>query len=125
MDNVELVKTAYAAFGRGDIPAILDLLDDSVEWSCPLTLPQGGAFSGKDGALQFFQGLGGAWDPLQVEVKTLGAITGDCVVAVVHGSGQLRSGGPAGYGAAHVFTLRGSKIVRFQEFVDVDKPLIA
>src|SRR3972149_5113264 len=32
MSNVDTVKEIYAAFGRGDVPAILDKLDDNVEW---------------------------------------------------------------------------------------------
>jgi uncharacterized protein len=125
MGNVEVIQSAYAAFGQGDIAAILDLVSDEVDWSSPLTLPQGGSFTGKDGVLRFFQGIGGAWDPLRVEVESLGAMSDDCVVAVVKGTGQLRSGESVSYGAAHVFTLGAGKIVRFQEFVDVDKPIKA
>ncbi len=32
MTNVESVKAIYEAFGRGDVPAILDQLADDVEW---------------------------------------------------------------------------------------------
>lgn len=32
MSNVDTVKKMYEAFGRGDIPAILEHLDDNVEW---------------------------------------------------------------------------------------------
>jgi ketosteroid isomerase-like protein len=32
MSNVDTVKQMYEAFGRGDISAILDKLDDNVEW---------------------------------------------------------------------------------------------
>ena len=32
MGNVETVQEIYAALGRGDIPAILERLADSVEW---------------------------------------------------------------------------------------------
>ena len=32
MSNVDTVKEIYAAFGRGDIGAIIDKLDDQVEW---------------------------------------------------------------------------------------------
>ena len=28
----EVVEAAYAAFGRGDVPAILDLVADTVDW---------------------------------------------------------------------------------------------
>ena len=31
-DPLTLVQNAYAAFGRGDIPALLQLLSDDVEW---------------------------------------------------------------------------------------------
>jgi ketosteroid isomerase-like protein len=32
MSNIDTVKQMYEAFGRGDIPAILEKLDDNVEW---------------------------------------------------------------------------------------------
>lgn len=39
MSNVETVKQIYAAFGRGDIPAILDKLDEKVEWDTEIDVP--------------------------------------------------------------------------------------
>jgi ketosteroid isomerase-like protein len=45
-DNVAVVRAAYAAFGRGDISAILELLHDDIAWSAPRSLPQGGTFAG-------------------------------------------------------------------------------
>jgi ketosteroid isomerase-like protein len=123
MSNVDTIKTAYAAFARADIPAIIDLLDDSVEWSTPMTVPQGGQFSGKDGVMQFFQGIGAAWESLPLQVEAVGALNDDLVVAVVRGSGELRSGGPGSYGATHVFTVRNGKITKFREYTDLDKAL--
>jgi len=32
VSNAEAVRAIYGAFGRGDVPAILDKLDDAVEW---------------------------------------------------------------------------------------------
>ena len=32
MSNVQLVQGAYEAFGRGDLPAVLDLMDSDIEW---------------------------------------------------------------------------------------------
>src|SRR4029453_6620231 len=29
----DIIQAAYAAFGRGDIPALLELLDDDIEWT--------------------------------------------------------------------------------------------
>ena len=30
---IDTVQAAYAAFGRGDIPALLDLVSDDIEWT--------------------------------------------------------------------------------------------
>ena len=121
--NREVVESAYAAFSKGDIPALLDLLDEQVEWSSPKTLPQGGSFRGKDGVGDFFVGVGAAWDPLELEVEVVDDLGNDLVVGLVHLSGSLRGGGSAGYGATHVFTVRGSKITRFREYVDADNAI--
>ena len=42
--NVEVVHQAYAAFGRGDIPAVLSALTDDVEWTLqgPPVIPWAG-----------------------------------------------------------------------------------
>lgn len=121
--NLDPVNGAYAAFAKGDIPALLELLADDVDWSSPGTLPQGGDYTGKDGALQFFQGIGAAWDSLDVEVESIGEAGDGVVLVVTHLSGTRKGGGPAEYGAAHVFTVRDGKIVRFREYVDLDAPL--
>jgi ketosteroid isomerase-like protein len=121
--NVEVVRGAYAAFGRGDIGAVIELLDDSVQWSSPATLPQGGNFTGKDGVMRFFEGVGAAWESLELELESLGEIGDGLVCGIVRGSGSLRNGGPSQYGAMHAFTLHGGKITNFREFVDIDKAL--
>jgi ketosteroid isomerase-like protein len=121
--NAEVVQKAYSAFAAGDIAGILDLVDDNVEWSAPATLPQGGTFTGTSGAGKFFEGIGSAWESLRVEVESVGGLGTNLVVGVVHGSGQLRGGEPAQYGAVHVFTLEQGKITRFREYVDLDEAL--
>ena len=121
--NGELVGKAYAAFGRGDIPGILELLDDDVEWSSPRTLPQGGDFKGKDGVLKFFESVGAAWDPLTIEAEAVAELGENRVIGILGASGSLSGGKAAHYGAVHVFTLRGNRITRFREFVDVDQPI--
>jgi ketosteroid isomerase-like protein len=59
--NARLVEQAYSAFGRGDIPGLLALIDDDVEWTSPKTLPQGGESHGNAEVLQFIERVGGAW----------------------------------------------------------------
>jgi ketosteroid isomerase-like protein len=37
MSNIDTVKAMYEAFGRGDVPSILEKLDDNVEWDTDYT----------------------------------------------------------------------------------------
>ena len=39
MSNVDTVKEIYAAFGRGDVGAIIDKLADNVEWDVEVPAP--------------------------------------------------------------------------------------
>ena len=121
--NASLIEGAYAAFGRGDIAAVIDLLADDVDWTSPRTLPQGGEFHGKSGVGNFFEAVGGAWSDLSLDVETVSEAGEDLVVGVLRAKGTLRAGGAAGYGATHVFTVRAGKVVQFREYTDLDAPL--
>jgi len=122
-DDVQVVRGAYEAFGRGDVAAIIEVVADTVRWSSPGTLPQGGDFTGKSGVQQFFEKIGAAWESLQVEVESVGEVGAGLVVAIVHASGSLRTGVSAIYGAAHAFTVQDGKIATFREYVDIDRAL--
>jgi ketosteroid isomerase-like protein len=121
--NAELVQNAYAAFGRGDIPAVLDLLADDVEWSSPRVLPHGGDFHGKTEVGNFFKAIGESWEALPLDVEAVGEIGADLVVGVLAADGTRTGGATEAYGAAHVFTVRNGKVTAFREYVDVDAAL--
>jgi ketosteroid isomerase-like protein len=60
MSNVRTIQEIYAAFGRGDIPAILSRLSESVEWEYGPTstdVPWLQRRRGRDGAAAFFASL--------------------------------------------------------------------
>jgi uncharacterized protein len=122
--NSKVVETAYAAFGRGDIPAIIEMLSDDVDWRSPETLPHGGAFQGKGGVMKFFEGIGAAWDTdFGIDIDIVDDLGADAGIGVVRGRGTLRGGGRAEYNAVHIFTVRDGKIVRFREYVDCDQAI--
>ena len=52
--NAVLARRALTAFNAGDLPAMLDLLDDQVVWHAPGTSRFGGRFEGKDAVLERF-----------------------------------------------------------------------
>jgi uncharacterized protein len=123
-NDVSTVRGAYEAFGRGDIPGVMSMLAESVEWRAPDVLPHGGAFSGRSGVGAFFQGIGEKWETLQVEPTRFLDAGGD-VVVLGRASGTLRGAGPAEYGFAHVFTLNDGMVTGFGEYVDPGDAIVA
>ena len=121
--NAQLVNDAYAAFGRGDIAAVLDLVADDVDWSSPRTLPHGGEFHGKTEVGGFFKGIGANWTALPLDVEAVGEVGNELVVAILRADGTRGSGAQQSYGAAHAFTVRNGKIIRFREYVDLGAAL--
>jgi len=69
----EIAMQGYAAFGRRDIPALLELLADDVEWSflgSPETgTPFGGTFKGKQQVAEFFGKLSQSDEILEFEPR--------------------------------------------------------
>jgi ketosteroid isomerase-like protein len=119
--NVRTVQEAYAAFGRGDIPALLNLLTDDVEWVLPGPpdrLPFAGTFRGRDEVGRFFTLLGQAVEHEQFEPRDFVA-GGEGVVALGSERGRARSTGRR-YETewAMVFVLREGRIASLRVYED-------
>ena len=95
MTPVDTVQQLYAAFGRGDIPAILSHLADDVEWeygAFPNPVPWLQPRRGKDGAGAFFASLAAlefhVFEPQQLMGDANTAIGVVRVEATVRASGK-------------------------------------
>jgi ketosteroid isomerase-like protein len=49
VDRRENIRGFYDAAARGDVSAVLDLLDPEIEWRSPESLPWGGTYHGREG----------------------------------------------------------------------------
>ena len=120
-DPLTIVQDAYAAFGRGDIPAILGTLAPDVTWEVvgrEGDYPTFGARRGPEGAQAFFQALGETEDISEFTPLSVHA-AGDTVLAQGHVTFKLKTNGrPLAYDWAHVFTFRDGKVASFREFYD-------
>jgi ketosteroid isomerase-like protein len=94
-DNVKTVQSLYEAFGRGDVPAILDALTDDVDWSSNVEsteVPWWGVRHGKAEVTDFFTKLGA-----ETEVEEFTPLEimgdGDSVLTVVRFRMKSRSTG--------------------------------
>src|SRR5262245_10301848 len=115
-ENVEVVRHALEAWGRGDREAAADLLDPEVEWRMPPNIPEAGTYRGRDEVVQRLDEFLDAWDALAVTVEKL-MDAGDRVVALVRYSGRGRESGIEIGGVstdAQVWTLRDGKALKVE-----------
>lgn len=119
--NTEIIQACVAAFQRGDIPAILNLCDDNVEWieaGDPKFIPFAGRGKGKRSANEFFRIVSETTDVLKFEPHQYVA-GGDRVVAL--GDWEVRgkaTGKTVTSDWALDFTVRNGKVTRWQAYYD-------
>jgi ketosteroid isomerase-like protein len=112
-DNVKTVHAVYEAFGRGDIPAILDALTDDIDWASDADsteVPWWGVRHGKSEVTDFFTKLA---TEMELEEFTPLAVIGDgdVVLTVVQFSMKSRTnGGNASMLLHHYWKFRDGKI---------------
>jgi ketosteroid isomerase-like protein len=122
MSNVSVVRDVYAAFGRGDVPAVLGAFDAKIEWrqaeGNPYE-PSGKAWVGPSAVLQnLFMRLGAEWDGFTVHPKVFHD-AGNAVVVEGRYTGTYKSSGKAlDCQFCHVWKIRDGKITSFQQYVD-------
>ncbi len=125
MNGVKIVSDLYEAFGRGDIPAVLEAMDADIHWheaeGNPY-MPSGEAFVGPKAILEeLFMKLGGDWDGFAVHPRTFHD-AGDVVVVEARYSGTHNgTGKPLDAQVCHIFTLKNGKITKFQQYVNTAK----
>lgn len=119
-ENRAIVQSGYDAFGRGDIPALLNLLDEQVQWVTPgpPELPTAGSRRGRQQVGEFFQALDGLVEIQRFEPHTFIA-EGDRVVVLGSETARVKATGKAmDFHWARTFRMREGKVVDFQEYVD-------
>jgi hypothetical protein len=116
-DNVKTIQAVYEAFGRGDLPTILDALADDVNWgseSASSEVPWWGVRKGKDAAADFFAQLAGNSETLEfTPLVMIGE--GDDVLTVVHYRARsTKTGKSVDMEIHHHFRFSGDKISRYR-----------
>ena len=120
MNNIEATQAVFADFGAGNIPAILERLDDDVviEFYGPETIPYAGTYRGRDEARRFFETVLSSVDIHQFDPEEFLA-DADKVIVTGHLNLTARSsGGTIDSDFVHVITLRDGKWLRFRDFMN-------
>jgi len=111
----EIVQNLYAAFGRGDVPALLDMLSDDVEWTHKgsIGLAYMGTFRGKAAVAHWFGDVA-ALDGIQAfEPREFLAGLDHVTVLGWERTQGLPNGTVFETDWVHVFNVRDGKVTRF------------
>ena len=118
---VDVVREAYACFERRDIPALLQLVDDNVDWQAPgptQEMSWAGGYHGRDQVRQFFDSLERSLDFLEFSPDQF-VQQGDTVVVLGHERDRVKATGKTYEVAwAHCFEVKDGKIARFHDYQD-------
>lgn len=115
--NVDLVRGAYEAFGRGDTETVGSLLAET-EWHVAEGMPYGGTYTGAEAI------FANVFGPISQDVEgfTVGPDeildAGEEKVVSLGRYGGRGSNGPVDVPFAHVWTVRDGKIMRFDQYTD-------
>lgn len=117
----EIIKALYAAFGRGDVPAVLGGFDPQIQWNEAegFLYAAGNPYVGPQAVAE------GVFMRITSDVQDF-AVTpgryhdaGDTVVVEGRYTGTWKATGtPIDAQFAHVWQLRGGKVVRFDQYTD-------
>ena len=121
-ENVSAISDLYANFGKGDVPAVLAAMDANVVWNEAEgnALADGNPYIGPDAVLKgvFTRVLEGIPNFTLNDI-VLHNMENGRVLATLRYKGTAKSSGKdLNAQAAHLWTLKGGKIIAFQQYVD-------
>jgi len=119
--NKKTIEGMYEAFGRGDIPFVIEALDRGVEWweAENFIYADKNPYVGPQAVLEgVFARIGQEWEWFTVTPKEV-LDAGESVVGRGYYAGKYRqTGREVRAQFAHVFGFRNGKVVTFQQYTD-------
>ena len=123
-DNVDVIESAYKAFGKGDVETVLEYFADSAQIVAPESLPWGGSYEGPEGMRTFLaKTLEHFTEFKTTPEKVLGA-DDNHVIVVARNSGKTKQGRHDEQ-VVWVYQLRDGKITSAHVFADTAATLEA
>jgi hypothetical protein len=119
-ESVQLIRSGYQAFSRGDIPFVLGMMDPGVEWNEAenFIYAHGNPYRGPQAVAGVLARVGAEWENFAATPEEI-LDAGDTVIARGRYRGTYRAtGAPVDAQFAHVFKFRGGKVVWFQQYTD-------
>jgi ketosteroid isomerase-like protein len=125
-ENVEMVKSLFAAFASRDLDAAASVLHPEIEIRPSIVGgPEGVVYRGLNGNARFWADIDAAWTEFRIEPEEFRDL-GDQVLVLGNAFARGRESGIAlRQPGAWIATVLGRRIVRFQSFSDQHEALEA
>ena len=123
--DTEILRAVYDRWAQGDLRAGVDLLDENVVSIWPDDFPTSGATLGVPGHKHAMREWLGAWEDVELTAERLVEANGSVVVPFRLRARGTASGVTVERRWAHVWTMRGGKVVRFEVFMSVEAAFAA
>lgn len=124
-DDIESLRRGYEAWNRGDLGAVLALVDPDIEWRPGEDAPESGNQRGRAGFQEFIESWTESFDDLRIEPLEFVEI-GEHVVVVVRQRGRGHvSGVELDVNTIHVWTIRAGTAVGWTAYRNRDDALQA
>ena len=115
--KVKTVQGVYEAFGRGDIPAILDVVSDDVDWAsepASTIAPWHGVHRGKEALPGFFAAIAETLDVTEFTPLAFAASDTDVMAVIRFGFTVKATGRSARMDLHHWWRFRDDKITWYR-----------
>ena len=120
--NVAVVDGLYQAFAKGDVPAVLAVMDANIVWNEAENFPYAdkNPYIGPEAVLNgVFARIGAEWEYFNLTDIQLHDMSGNMVLATLRYQAKHKTTRKViDSQTAHLWTLRDGKIVAFQQFTD-------
>ena len=119
-EDVELVKSAFETWNRGEIDAFVDCTSEDVAWLEVSGRPEGGATEriGRERLREGLKSLFDAWESYYVDVERIEE-AGDRILAIVREVARGRASGVEIDGRwGYLITVENGEMVRIEAYRD-------
>lgn len=119
MSNVDTARSAYEAFGRGDLASLQEDFAEDAVWVTSDELPLGGTVEGRDQIMGNFAQIPNYWTEFRVEPDEFIEADDYVIVRGTQHAGNDRGSFDAPF--VHLLKYEGGKVVRGEFFGDSAK----
>ena len=114
--DLEAVTRGYEAWNKGELGAVLELMDPEIEWAPGAESPEAGVFTGRDGLAAFVKSWAESFDDFRLEPEEV-TVEGDRAIVLLRQSGRGRGSRiELDIKTVHVWTIRDGVAVAWAAY---------